>query len=176
MAHPPLSRARGPQLWSSCGTQPSHRLVPCQRQEAGKSRACLRDTGEGWTPGAGARPGSVITLCGKEPAGELCSVTVTVHCLEGCGGKGVRKSPGRQERALSWESGNLALGKLLPPTHCVTCISPFPSLWPLVFPSAKLEIHMELPVSHPVLGSTLEDKAKSPLPWSFHSTSQQAST
>ena len=37
-------------------------------------------------------------------------VTVTLHCLEGCGGKGVRKSTRRQERALSWESGNLALG------------------------------------------------------------------
>ena len=65
----------------------------------------------------------MITLCGKEQTGELCRVSVTVHCLEGCGGKGVRKSPGRQERALSWESGNLALGKLLPPTHCVTYVN-----------------------------------------------------
>ena len=69
---PPLSRARRPQLWSSCGAQPSHRLVPCQRQEAGKGCARLRDTGEGWTPEAGARPGSVITVCGREPTGELC--------------------------------------------------------------------------------------------------------
>ena len=37
-------------------------------------------------------------------------VTVTLHWLEGFGGKGVRKSTRRQERALSWESGNLALG------------------------------------------------------------------
>ena len=37
-------------------------------------------------------------------------VTVTLHGLEGCGGKGGRKSTRRQERALSWESGNLALG------------------------------------------------------------------
>lgn len=135
-ARPPLSRAPRPQLWSSCGTQPSHRLVLCQRQEAGKSCARLRDTGEGWTPGAGARPGSVITLCGREPTGEPRRATVTLHCLEGCGGKGVRKSPRRQERALSWKLENLALGKLLPPAHCVTCISPFPCLAPC-FPICK---------------------------------------
>lgn len=36
---------------------PRSRAALCQRQEAGRNCARLLDTGKGWTPGAGARPG-----------------------------------------------------------------------------------------------------------------------
>ena len=64
--------------------------------------------------GVDARGWSQARLCNhvvwKGADRRAVQVTVTLHCLEGCGGKGVRKSTRRQERALSWESGNLALG------------------------------------------------------------------
>ena len=86
-----------------------------------------------WSCASDRKPGRAVHACGTlgrgghqrlEPGqARLCNhsvwtgadrravqVTVTLHCLEGCGGKGVRKSTRRQERALSWESGNLALG------------------------------------------------------------------
>lgn len=106
-ARPPLSR--GTKTAAVVQLRPSnHRLVLCQRQEAGKS--CAPPAGH-WGGGrleAGARPGSVITLW-KEPTGEPRRATVTLHCLEeGCGGKGVREKPQEAGRALSWKLENLA--------------------------------------------------------------------
>lgn len=41
-------------------------------------------------------------------------------------GERIRISPRRLERALVWESRNLEFSKILPLTHRVTCIRPFP--------------------------------------------------
>ena len=101
----------------------------------------------GWSR---ARLGSA--LCAQDYKGELCRVTVT---REGSGGR-------RLERALVWESGNGGFSKILPLTHCVTCISSFP-LRPLV----KLELSTSYPGADTILGNTAADKAESPLSWSF---------
>ena len=93
MRSPTFSRARRrPQLWSSCRAQPS-RLAPCQRQEAEKSCTCLLDAEAGWTPGAGARPGLLSALCGKDCTGELWGALSALAVWRAVGVRG-------EERAL----------------------------------------------------------------------------
>lgn len=51
---------------------PRSRAALCQRQEAGRNPARLLDTGKGWTPGAGARPGLGVH-CVRRTIRESCA-------------------------------------------------------------------------------------------------------